>query len=54
MALLGQLFLNKSVEWAEFQRAVLDGHKTRQGQIRLRKEKQSIYTYPAPNCMCPA
>ena len=52
MALLGQLFLNKSMEWSEFQRAVLDGHKNRQGQIRLRKEKQSIYTYPAPDCMC--
>lgn len=54
MALLGQLFLNKSMEWSEFQRAVLDGHKNRQGQIRLRKEKQSIYTYPAPDCMCQA
>lgn len=54
MALFGQLFLNKSMEWPEFQRAVLDGHKNRQGQIRLRKDKQSIYTYPAPHCMCPA
>ncbi|GAB4844182.1 O-fucosyltransferase 31 [Ancistrocladus abbreviatus] len=54
MALLGQLFLNKSVEWAEFQSAVLDGHKNRQGQIRIRKEKQSIYTYPVPDCMCRA
>ncbi|XP_041018091.1 O-fucosyltransferase 31-like isoform X2 [Juglans microcarpa x Juglans regia] len=52
MALLGQLFLNKSMEWSEFQRAVLEGHKSRQGQIRLRKAKQSIYTYPAPDCMC--
>ncbi|KAG2698741.1 hypothetical protein I3760_07G163200 [Carya illinoinensis] len=52
MALLGQLFLNKSMEWSEFQRAVVEGHKSRQGQIRLRKEKQSIYTYPAPDCMC--
>ncbi|XP_027354871.1 O-fucosyltransferase 31-like [Abrus precatorius] len=54
MALLGQLFQNKSISWSEFQRAVLDGHKNRQGQIRLRKEKQSIYTYPAPDCMCGA
>lgn len=54
MALLGQLFLNKSMEWSEFQRVVLEGHKNRQGQIRLRKEKQSIYTYPAPDCMCQA
>ncbi|KAL5559977.1 hypothetical protein UlMin_036188 [Ulmus minor] len=52
MGLLGQLFSNKSMEWSEFQQAVLDGHKSRQGQIRLRKEIQSIYTYPAPDCMC--
>lgn len=52
MVLLGQLFLNKSMEWSEFRKAVLAGHKNRQGQIRLRKEKQSIYTYPAPDCMC--
>ena len=54
MALLGQLFLNKSNEWLEFQKAVLNGHKNRQGQIRFRKEKQSIYTYPVPDCMCQA
>ncbi|XP_061372068.1 O-fucosyltransferase 31 [Gastrolobium bilobum] len=54
MALLGKLYLNKSMGWSEFQHAVLDGHKNRQGQIRLRKEKQSIYTYPAPDCMCRA
>ncbi|GMN40140.1 hypothetical protein TIFTF001_009358 [Ficus carica] len=52
MGLLGKLFLNKSMEWSEFQRTVVEGHKNRQGQIRLRKEKQSIYTYPAPDCMC--
>ncbi|WVZ21566.1 hypothetical protein V8G54_008888 [Vigna mungo] len=54
MGLLGHLFQNKSISWTEFQGAVLDGHKNRQGQIRLRKEKQSIYTYPAPDCMCRA
>lgn len=54
MRLLGQLFQNKSIGWSEFQRAILDGHKNRQGQIRLRKENQSIYTYPAPDCMCRA
>lgn len=54
MALLGQLFLNKSLGWSEFQQAVEEGHKNRQGQIRLKKEKQSIYTYPAPDCMCRA
>ncbi|XP_072977412.1 O-fucosyltransferase 31-like [Typha angustifolia] len=52
MALLGQLFLNKSMEWSEFRQAVQAGHKGRHGEIRLRKPKQSIYTYPAPDCMC--
>ncbi|KAJ6739907.1 O-FUCOSYLTRANSFERASE 39 [Salix purpurea] len=52
MALLGQLFLNKSISWTDFQQAVVEGHENRQGQIRLRKPKQSIYTYPAPDCMC--
>ncbi|RXH92647.1 hypothetical protein DVH24_033543 [Malus domestica] len=54
MALSGKLFVNKSMEWSDFQRAPSDGHKTRQGQMRLRKDKQSIYTYPAPDCMCRA
>lgn len=52
MALLGRIFVNKSMEWSEFQQAVQAGHKGRYGQIRLRKPKQSIYTYPAPDCMC--
>ncbi|KAJ7943727.1 O-fucosyltransferase [Quillaja saponaria] len=54
MALLGQLFLNKSISWSDFQQAVVEGHENRQGQIRLRNPKQSIYTYPAPDCMCHA
>lgn len=54
MALLGQLFLNKNISWSEFQEAIIEGHKNRQGQIRLRKPKQSLYTYPAPDCMCGA
>ncbi|KAK4490397.1 hypothetical protein RD792_001073 [Penstemon davidsonii] len=54
MALLGQLFLNKSLTWSEFQEAVVEGHKSRQGQLRFRKSDQSIYTYPAPDCMCNA
>ncbi|KAI4990266.1 hypothetical protein ZWY2020_038629 [Hordeum vulgare] len=53
MTLLGHIFVNKSMEWSEFQQAVQAGHKGRYGQIRLRKPKQSIYTYPAPDCMCP-
>ncbi|XP_056842183.1 O-fucosyltransferase 39 isoform X2 [Raphanus sativus] len=52
MALIGQLFLNKSIMWVDFQQALGEGHVNRQGQIRLRKPKQSIYTYPAPDCMC--
>eukprot|EP00252_Welwitschia_mirabilis_P011363 TRINITY_DN25556_c0_g1_i1.p1 TRINITY_DN25556_c0_g1~~TRINITY_DN25556_c0_g1_i1.p1 ORF type:complete len:518 (-),score=91.13 TRINITY_DN25556_c0_g1_i1:201-1754(-) len=54
MILLGQLFLNQSIEWKDFEAKVRAGHKQRQGQIRLRKSKQSIYTYPAPDCMCQA
>ncbi|XWS33392.1 hypothetical protein CRYUN_Cryun22dG0078200 [Craigia yunnanensis] len=54
MALLGQLFLNKNITWSEFHQAVVEGHQNRQGQLRLRKLKQSIFTYPAPDCMCQA
>lgn len=54
MQLMGQLFLNKTMEWSEFEHAVVEGHESRQGQLRLRKPKQSIYTYPAPDCMCQA
>ncbi|GER26191.1 O-fucosyltransferase family protein [Striga asiatica] len=54
MALLGQLFLNKSLSWPEFQEAIIEGHKNRQGLLKLRKPLQSIYTYPAPDCMCKA
>ncbi|CAH9105178.1 unnamed protein product [Cuscuta epithymum] len=54
MKLLGKLFLNKSLGWAEFQQAVLQGHRNRQGQLQFRKQNQSIYTYPAPDCLCPA
>ncbi|KAL6575916.1 O-fucosyltransferase 31 [Orobanche hederae] len=54
MVLLGQLFLNKSLTWQEFQEAIVQGHKSRQGLLKLRKPEQSIYTYPAPDCMCNA
>ncbi|CAN7071577.1 unnamed protein product [Brassica oleracea var. botrytis] len=54
MILLGQVLVNKSLGWSEFEGAVVNGHKNRQGQLRLRKQKQSIYTYPAPDCMCKA
>ncbi|EPS72903.1 hypothetical protein M569_01846, partial [Genlisea aurea] len=52
MPLLGQLFLNKSLTWSEFRDSVFVGHKSRQGQLRFRKPQQSLYTYPAPDCMC--
>lgn len=54
MILLGQVLVNKSLGWSEFEGAVVNGHKNRQGQLRIRKQKQSIYTYPAPDCMCKA
>lgn len=54
MQLLGQLFLNKNLTWSEFQDAVIEGHANRQGEIRLRKPAKSLYTYPAPDCMCNA
>ncbi|PPS17527.1 hypothetical protein GOBAR_AA03059 [Gossypium barbadense] len=54
MVLLGQLFLNKNISWSQFRQAMVEGHQNRQGQLRLRKPKQSIYTYPAPDCMCHA
>lgn len=52
MAMMGQLFLNKNMSWQDFRLAVVEGHLQRHGQLRLRKTKQSIYTYPAPDCMC--
>ncbi|KAI3798761.1 hypothetical protein L1987_34040 [Smallanthus sonchifolius] len=52
MALLGQLFMNKSMNWSDFQAAVVEGHINRLGKIKIRKEKQSIYTYPVPDCVC--
>ncbi|KAL9229593.1 hypothetical protein vseg_005043 [Gypsophila vaccaria] len=52
MALLGQLFLNKNMSWMDFRQEVVEGHQHRHGQLRLKKPKQSIYTYPAPDCMC--
>lgn len=52
MALLGQIFMNKSMSWPDFQEAVVEGQKNRLGEIKVRKEKQSIYTYPVPDCVC--
>ncbi|KAJ7513623.1 hypothetical protein O6H91_23G007400 [Diphasiastrum complanatum] len=52
MVLLSRLFANESMQWPEFKSRVLQGHQNRRGQVRLRQSKQSIYTYPAPDCMC--
>ncbi|XP_071735379.1 O-fucosyltransferase 39-like [Rutidosis leptorrhynchoides] len=52
MALLGQLYMNKSLNWSDFQEAVLKGQRNRLGEIKVRKAKQSIYTYPIPDCVC--
>lgn len=52
MALLGQLFMNKSMNWPDFQSVVIEGQRNRLGEIKIRKEKQSIYTYPVPDCVC--
>lgn len=54
MNLMARLFLNESLTWPEFRRSVLGGHKNRMGQVTLRQPTQSIYTYPAPDCMCTA
>lgn len=52
MALLGQIFMNKSMNWSDFQEAVVEGQRNRLGKIKIRKAKQSIYTYPVPECVC--
>ncbi|XP_076909214.1 O-fucosyltransferase 39-like isoform X1 [Bidens hawaiensis] len=52
MALLGQLFMNQSMNWSDFQAAVVKGRRNRAGKIKMREDKQSIYTYPVPDCVC--
>ncbi|KAL4569267.1 hypothetical protein LXL04_024903 [Taraxacum kok-saghyz] len=52
MVLLGPIFMNKSMSWSDFQQAVVEGQKNRSGEIKERKPKQSIYTYPVPDCVC--
>eukprot|EP00897_Mesotaenium_endlicherianum_P000623 jgi/Mesen1/10561/ME000843S10066 len=51
-ALLATLFGNRSITWDDFQHRVEEGHSHRMGQIRPRKPEQSLYTNPAPDCMC--
>jgi hypothetical protein len=52
MNLMARLFANKNLTWPEFRRSVIEGHRNRMGQVTLRQPTQSIYTYPAPDCMC--
>ncbi|CAI5964916.1 unnamed protein product [Closterium sp. NIES-65] len=42
-----------TLNWNEFVRAVQIGHRSRMGKIKPRRAGQSIYTYPAPDCLCP-
>ncbi|CAI5523994.1 unnamed protein product [Closterium sp. Naga37s-1] len=42
-----------TLNWNEFVRAVRIGHRSRMGKIKPRRAGQSIYTYPAPDCLCP-
>eukprot|EP00850_Spirogloea_muscicola_P018543 SM000171S03232 [mRNA] locus=s171:164523:172250:+ [translate_table: standard] len=50
--LLARLLSNSSMQWPEFRKKIRGGHKNRLGQIRRRKPGQSIYAYPAPDCLC--
>eukprot|EP00250_Pteridium_aquilinum_P016139 c22960_g1_i1 orf=440-1549(+) len=52
LILLSQLFVNRSIEWTEFQEQVKHGHRNRIGNVKPRQLKQSLYTYPAPDCVC--
>ncbi|KAG0615845.1 hypothetical protein M758_5G071200 [Ceratodon purpureus] len=52
MNLMARLFTNNNLTWPEFRRSVIEGHRNRMGQVTLRQPTQSIYTYPAPDCMC--
>eukprot|EP00249_Psilotum_nudum_P018969 c27044_g1_i1 orf=418-1989(+) len=52
LILLSQLFSNKSIEWEDFRNRVVKGHQNRIGFIKLRQVGQSLYTYPATDCLC--
>ncbi|CAM6093665.1 unnamed protein product [Calypogeia fissa] len=52
MVLVAQLFRNQTIGWFDFEESLRAGHKARMGQLNSRKPAQSIYTYPAPDCMC--
>jgi hypothetical protein len=52
IVLLAELLADESFGWEEFSKRVQKGHLSRVGQVKLRKAGQSVYTYPAPDCMC--
>ncbi|GJP79587.1 hypothetical protein CLOP_g9805 [Closterium sp. NIES-67] len=50
--LLASLLQTPNLTWPDFTRAVQTGHEARLGQIKARRVDQSLYTYPAPECLC--
>ncbi|CAI5970702.1 unnamed protein product [Closterium sp. NIES-65] len=50
--LLASLLQTPNLTWPDFTRAVRTGHEGRLGQIKARRADQSLYTYPAPECLC--
>ncbi|CAI5970306.1 unnamed protein product [Closterium sp. NIES-65] len=50
--LLASLLQTPNLTWPDFTRAVRTGHEGRLGQIKARRVDQSLYTYPAPECLC--
>ncbi|KAH7441271.1 hypothetical protein KP509_03G031700 [Ceratopteris richardii] len=52
LSLLSRLFMNATIKWTDFQEEVRHGHRNRIGNVKPRQHKQSLYTYPAPDCVC--
>ncbi|GBG67936.1 hypothetical protein CBR_g1055 [Chara braunii] len=50
--MLASILSDRSISWDEFRRQVAELHSNRTGALRFRRAGQSIYTYPAPDCMC--
>lgn len=51
-AALFTLLANTSLSWDSFSQSVNLIHKYRQGAPYPRRERYSLYRYPAPDCMC--
>eukprot|EP00249_Psilotum_nudum_P003068 c16391_g1_i1 orf=642-2399(-) len=51
-AALVSLLSNASITWNDFASRVISVHKNRMGAPFPRKERYSLYRYPAPDCMC--